>query len=386
MPNRQDIPLTLYIHFPWCERKCPYCDFNSHELRGDIDEVEYVSLLLQDLQRDQRQFEETRPIEAIFLGGGTPSLFSGSAMQDLLGQARNIIPFSETVEITLEANPGSSEAAKFSEFRNAGINRLSLGIQSFDDDSLRKISRVHDSRQAMAAVESASVAGFSNFNLDLMFGLPDQSIDQACKDLETALSLESTHLSCYQLTFEPNTLFYHQRPKRIDDDGLWDMQCALQEQLRAHGFEQYEVSAYARDQRYSRHNLNYWNYGDYLGIGAGAHSKITQADGAITRTWKSKHPKQYAKGTTKTFIGGQEQVDIDLALFEYMLNGLRLNKGISLSALETRTGASIECLLNDVQVHRQQGLIEVKGDMIRASDKGFRFIDSILETLLPIEP
>ena len=385
MPNRQEIPLTLYIHFPWCERKCPYCDFNSHELRGDIDEAEYVSLLLEDLQRDQRQFEETRPIESVFLGGGTPSLFSGSAMQDLLGQAREIIPFSASAEITLEANPGSSEAAKFNEFRHAGINRLSLGIQSFDDDSLRKIGRVHDSRQAMAAVESASLAGFSNFNLDLMFGLPDQSIDQACQDLETALSFESTHLSCYQLTFEPNTLFYHQRPKRIDDDGLWDMQCALQEQLRANGFEQYEVSAYARDQRYSRHNLNYWNYGDYLGIGAGAHSKVTQANGDISRMWKSKHPKQYAQGAEKSFIGGQELVDSELALFEYMLNGLRLNTGISLAALEARTGASMERLLNDVQVHRQQGLVEVNGDMIRASDQGFRFIDSILEDLLPTQ-
>jgi oxygen-independent coproporphyrinogen-3 oxidase len=387
--QREHIPLTLYIHFPWCERKCPYCDFNSHELRGDLQEDQYIALLLQDLQQDLQEFSENRPLEAIFLGGGTPSLFSGAAMHELLGKARELIPFSDTIEITLEANPGSSEAAKFAEFRSAGINRLSLGIQSFNDQSLKKIGRVHDASQARAAAESAFLAGFDNFNLDLMFGLPDQSIKQACQDLEIALSMNSTHLSCYQLTYEPNTLFYQQRPKRINDDGLWNMQCALQEILRGNDFEQYEVSAYARGQRYSKHNLNYWSYGDYLGIGAGAHSKITQADGTITRSWKRKHPKQYEQGAGSlmnpgaAFIGGRETVNPDLAMFEYMLNGLRLNNGVSLAAFENRTGVAISRLLNDVRAHQEQGLIEVKGDMIRTTEHGFRFIDSILESFLP---
>lgn len=383
MPDRAQIPLTLYIHFPWCERKCPYCDFNSHELRGDINEADYLDLLLRDLQTDVAQFEETRPLQAIFLGGGTPSLFSAAAMADLFGRARDVLPFADDIEITLEANPGSSEAAKFSDFRRAGINRLSIGIQSFNDDSLRKIGRVHDARQARLAAESATLAGFNNFNLDLMFGLPEQSVEQAVTDLEIALALGSTHLSCYQLTFEPNTQFHHQPPKRIDDDGLWDMQCALQARLRDAGFAQYEVSAYARGEQYCQHNLNYWRYGDYLGIGAGAHSKVTQANGTIVRSWKHKHPKQYARGADSSFVGGTEQLTPELALFEYMLNGLRLNGGVSLSNLTIRTGALVAHLLEAVKEHQKQGLIAINGDMIRASEQGLRFLDSILPSLLP---
>ncbi len=383
MPDRTQIPLTLYIHFPWCERKCPYCDFNSHELRGDINEPEYIDLLLRDLHNDLAQLNETRPLQAIFLGGGTPSLFSGAAMGELLDRVRETIAFAPDIEITLEANPGSSETAKFSDFRRAGINRLSLGIQSFNDNSLHKIGRVHNAAQARMAAHSAKLAGFDNFNLDLMFGLPDQSIDQALNDLEIALSMGSTHLSCYQLTFEPNTQFHNNPPKRIDDDGLWDMQCALQARLRDADFSQYEVSAYARDDRHCQHNLNYWRYGDYLGIGAGAHSKVTQGDGTIVRSWKHKHPKQYTRGAKSSFTGGTETVTPALALFEYMLNGLRLNTGTSLSNLTTRTGVSVATLRETVQTHQDQGLIEINGDMIRASEHGLRFLDSILPSLLP---
>ena len=381
--NRANIPVSLYVHFPWCERKCPYCDFNSHEIKGSIDENEYIDLLLLDLQSDVEHFSETRSLQSIFMGGGTPSLFSAESINRLLDGIASIITLSPNVEVTLEANPGSSEAQKFLGFKQAGVNRISLGIQSFDDASLKAIGRIHNGSESRKAVECLQHAGFSNYNLDLMFGLPQQSIDQANADMQQALAFNPTHISCYQLTFEPNTLFYHQRPKRIDDDGLWTMQETLQQQLADAGYQQYEVSAYAHKNHTSKHNLNYWNYGDYYGIGAGAHSKVTTHDAQISRIWKRKNPRQYEQAAVNGFWGGQELVSRNDAVFEALLNGLRLKQGVSVTQVTERTGINPITELPKIDSLLQQELLCYANDTLYTSPKGFRYLDSVLEQLLP---
>ena len=289
------VPLALYIHIPWCARKCPYCDFNSHEARGPVPERAYVDALLADLEQDLPRVWGRR-LESVFIGGGTPSLFSAEALERLLSGLRARLPLRPDTEITLEANPGTVERGRFAEFREAGINRLSIGVQSFDDEQLRRLGRIHDRRDAFAAAEAAHAAGLDNFNLDLMFGLPGQTVAQGLADIANAIALQPAHVSYYQLTIEPNTLF-HQSPPTLPDDEMIDaIQQRAQVELARQGYERYEVSAFARENRRCRHNLNYWEFGDYLGIGAGAHGKLTDpASGQIHRLWKLKHPRDYLK-------------------------------------------------------------------------------------------
>ncbi len=304
------IPLALYIHIPWCIRKCPYCDFNSHAVKEAIPEESYLQALIRDLEADLDQIP-LRPIQSIFIGGGTPSLFSPDALAALLEAIAARVALARSLEVTLEANPGTVEQTRFVGFRQAGINRLSLGIQSFQPEKLKVLGRIHDDQEAVQAVMAAKQAGFENFNLDLMFGLPNQSLEDALFDLNTALSLKPTHLSWYQLTIEPNTLFYHRKPPLPADDDIWEIQHHGQALLASHGFHQYEISAYSQFGFQSRHNLNYWEFGDYLGIGAGAHAKITNPHNhTITRFWKTKHPKEYLN-PDKSFLAGQQTIPVD---------------------------------------------------------------------------
>ncbi len=376
------IPLSLYIHIPWCERKCPYCDFNSHQAKQEINEPRYVEALLTDLDADLLDFGEAirdREIKTIFIGGGTPSLFSSKSYQILFRGLKERLDFAADIEVTLEANPGSSEAVKFAGFKEAGINRLSIGVQSYNQQHLNRLGRVHSSTEAIAAAKYAKEAGLNNFNLDLMFGLPDQTLEQSLSDLAQAIKLQPTHLSCYQLTIEPNTLFHHNPPITPKEEALWDMQEALQKTLLEHGYEQYEVSAYSQNSRQCRHNLNYWNFGDYLGIGAGAHGKITTIDG-VYRTWKIKHPNSYLTKTSK--LGGKSQVAPRTLTFEYMLNALRLNNGFSISEFEARTAQSEHSISALIQKHLKLGLIDKTNSQITPTLFGHNMLNNMLEDYL----
>ena len=377
--NSNEIPLSLYIHVPWCERKCPYCDFNSHDNQQHFDEEKYVQALLHDLDQDIASFDAShRKIRSIFIGGGTPSLFSGDAYNLLLKEIQSRLDISGA-EITLEANPGSSERNKFAAYRDAGINRLSIGTQSYNDDLLTKIGRVHGSKDALNAASAARNAGFDNFNLDIMFALPEQNLAQAIDDIEIAIEQSPTHLSCYQLTLEPNTLFYKNPPKLPDSDRAWEMQTHLQTRLENAGFKQYEVSAYAQTGRQCQHNLNYWQYGDYLGIGAGAHGKITTKNGEIYRYWKQKQPKKFIETAhSSERIGNTEKIEKNALGFEFMLNGLRLKQGFSEGLFQQRTGLSLNDLKPKLKQHCQAGLLEHANGIIKPTDEGYRFIDSML--------
>ncbi|NND81226.1 MAG: radical SAM family heme chaperone HemW [Gammaproteobacteria bacterium] len=382
----QVTPLSLYIHIPWCERKCPYCDFNSHQARAEVDEAAYVASLINDLQQDRQTYQGAigeRKVQSIFIGGGTPSLFAASSIGELLAAVRERLSLASDVEVTLEANPGSSEAAKFADFRHAGVNRLSIGAQSFNDEHLTALGRVHSATQSIVAAGAARDAGFSNFNLDLMFGLPGQSQDQALADLRQALDLNPAHISCYQLTIEPNTLFHKKPPARPDEDALWQMQGALQTQLAESGYRQYEVSAYALDQQRCQHNLNYWQFGDYLGIGAGAHGKITNFDGQVTRYWKQKHPASYMVASGEAFSGGITRNSAAQTVFEFMLNALRLNDGFTPPLFEQRCGQSLSVIEQQLNAHQQAKLMRVSDDRIQPTELGRRFIDTMLQDYLP---
>ncbi|MFP4611637.1 MAG: radical SAM family heme chaperone HemW [Thiohalophilus sp.] len=374
-------PLSLYIHFPWCTRKCPYCDFNSHTLTDALPERGYIDALLRDLEQDLPLIWG-RKINTIFMGGGTPSLFSPESLEYLLSQLRARLTLAADIEITLEANPGSSEAAKFAEFRAAGINRLSIGIQSFDNDQLQKLGRIHDRRQAFAAAEAAHAAGFDNVNLDLMFALPGQTIDQALADLHNAIALAPAHLSHYQLTLEPNTWFYHHPPSLPDDDLAWEMQSRSLALLGDQGYAQYEVSAYARPGRQCRHNRNYWEFGDYLGIGAGAHDKLSDAAaGWIVRRSKRRGPQDYLQATE--FVQNEQIPDETEVLFEFMLNALRLNDGFELALFERHTGLAHDILQAPLQQAVADGLIEQAGDPIQASMRGRQYLNDLVARFLP---
>lgn len=376
-------PLALYVHIPWCVRKCPYCDFNSHEARGEIPERAYVDALLTDLDRELPGVWG-RVVGSIFIGGGTPSLFSAESIDRLLGGIRARLTCKPDLEITLEANPGTVEHGRFREFRAAGINRLSIGVQSFDDDMLGKIGRIHGRREAIRAAELAHAAGFVSFNLDLMFGLPGQTPAQALTDLATAMDLEPAHLSWYQLTLEPNTYFHSHPPELPDDDILWTMQEQGQARLAARGYTQYEVSAYARKGMQCRHNLNYWRYGDYLGIGAGAHQKITDAAAQrIRRSWKVKNPRDYLAGVHgDTRIGGASEPTPADATFEFLLNALRLNAGFEAALFEQTTGLVFEPVQPALERARQRGLLEWDTPW-RCTEQGRRFLNDLLAEFLP---
>ncbi|TCO80234.1 oxygen-independent coproporphyrinogen-3 oxidase [Plasticicumulans lactativorans] len=381
------IPLALYVHIPWCVRKCPYCDFNSHAAPEALPEATYVDALLADLEQDLPRVWGRR-LESVFIGGGTPSLFSAEAIDRLLSGLRARLPLHGALEVTLEANPGTVEAAKFAEFRAAGINRLSIGVQSFADDALVALGRIHGRREAIRAAEAAHASGFDNFNLDLMFGLPRQTPAAALADVATAIDLEPTHLSHYQLTLEPNTLFHRHPPPLPDDDALWTMQEACQARLAAHGYAQYEVSAYARAGRQCRHNLNYWEFGDYLGIGAGAHAKLTDpARGEIQRLWKTRHPRDYLERAASPAVrGGDAPVPTAELPFEFMLNALRLNAGVPASLFGERTGLPDETIAATVARARDEGLLDPDPARLQASERGLRFLNDLLTRFIAEPP
>ena len=292
-------PLSLYVHIPWCVQKCPYCDFNSHAQKGAIPEQEYVQHLIADLEADLEKYQasiQNRPLHSIFIGGGTPSLFSAESIKLLLAEIQRRIPFSENIEITMEANPGTVEAERFKGYVDAGVTRISMGIQSFNDDKLQRLGRIHNAAEAKSAVSLAKVSGLKSFNLDLMHGLPNQTLEEALDDLRQAIKLAPPHLSWYQLTIEPNTMFAYRPPTLPDDDELWDIFEQGHQLLTEAGYQQYETSAYSKPGFQCQHNLNYWRFGDYLAIGCGAHGKLTFSDGKILRFSKTKHPKGYLRG------------------------------------------------------------------------------------------
>jgi oxygen-independent coproporphyrinogen-3 oxidase len=376
-------PLSLYLHIPWCVRKCPYCDFNSHALRDDIPEQAYVTALLADLEQELPAIWG-RTVETIFIGGGTPSLLSAAALERLLGEIRARLPLKPGAEITLEANPGTVDQASFDGFRKAGINRLSLGIQSFQPVLLENIGRIHTGSEALAAFEAARGAGFDNINLDLMFGLPGQDVAMAVGDLDTAMALVPEHLSWYELAIEPNTWFYRHPPARADDETRWEMQTAGQALLHEAGCKRYEVSAYARTGRQCLHNLNYWQFGDYLGIGAGAHGKITDAASQrICRAAKVRHPNAYLETAhTPQRIATQRDLLPNDVLLEFMMNALRLDCGFRIADFTAVTGLPASHLEPGLELAMEQGLLQAR-DRIRTTANGQRYLDELLQYWVP---
>lgn len=375
-------PLSLYVHLPWCARKCPYCDFNSHELRGDLQEVRYTQALVADLEA-ALPWVWGRRVRSVFLGGGTPSLFSGEGLESCLTALRTRLPWDPEAEVTLEANPGTFESARFAAYREAGVNRLSIGIQSFNDRHLQALGRIHDAAAARRAIDIAA-RHFSNFNLDLMFGLPDQSLEEALSDAQAALSHGPTHLSCYQLTLEPNTPFHHSPPAALP---AHDLAAAMDESLAAllakSGFGHYETSAYAKPGFRCAHNLNYWTFGDYLGIGAGAHSKLTLQD-RVVRQMRHRHPETYMK-EAQCGSAIQEMHDVSLGdlPFEFMMNTMRLCDGIPLSLYEQRTGLPLAGLLPTLNRVEALGLIARDWQTLRPTLRGQRFLNELLQQFLP---
>ena len=369
-------PLALYIHYPWCVKKCPYCDFNSHE--GSIHNG-YIKALLKDLD-DDLKFIQNRKIHSIFIGGGTPSLMSIEDAYELFDGLNERLSISKNIEITLEANPGTFEVEKFSEFRKAGINRLSVGVQSFKNNQLKFLGRIHSGSDALRAISEAKKVGFDNLNIDLMYGLKDQTIDMCLEDVMQAIELKPSHISFYQLTLEPNTLFAKYPPKLPIDEKIWDMGEQGAELLNQNGFRQYEVSAYS--ERPSEHNINYWKFGDYIGIGAGAHGKITDVESQqIFRTLKPKSPKEYlSKMQTGADIPTKKEVDN--VAFEFMLNSLRLKDGFSSSLFESRTGLLIKSLSSELGRAENLGLLENKNNWIKPTSKGFNFLNELQEIFL----
>jgi oxygen-independent coproporphyrinogen-3 oxidase len=371
-------PLSLYVHFPWCVEKCPYCDFNSHALRQPLDQAAYVAALLDDLEQDLH-LTAGRSLQTVFMGGGTPSLFDPEHIEQLLQGIAARLPLTAEAEITLEANPGTVEAGRFAGYRDAGVNRLSIGVQSLDAGQLQVLGRIHGPAEAVAAAAAARVAGFDNFNLDLMFGLPEQSLDQALADLDQVIALGAPHLSWYQLTLEPNTRFAHQPPPLPDEDLLADMQETGQQRLAAAGFQQYEVSAYARPGHRCRHNLNYWSFGDYLGIGAGAHGKLTLADGRILRRAKQRHPQTYlaAAGSERVVASDRWLGDTDLPV-EFMMNVLRLHDGVPAGTYAATTGRSLADIAGQLAEARGRGLLAGDPSRLVPTALGRRFLNDLV--------
>jgi len=373
-------PLSLYIHTPWCVQKCPYCDFNSHAIKDPVPEQAYLEALLRDLEQDLPRVWGRRVI-SVFIGGGTPSVLSPQFYQQLFSALRALIGLSGSAEITMEANPGTLDSDNFTGYREAGINRLSIGIQSFNNNCLRYLGRIHDAQQALNAVTNARSSGFDNINLDLMFGLPGQSLQDALQDIEQALQLAPSHLSYYQLTIEPNTYFYHQPPALPDEDLIWEMHTAAQQRMANNGFRQYEVSAYANGARECSHNRNYWEFGDYLGIGAGAHSKLTDVNQQkIYRFIKEKHPRDYmVKSATAARIINEQHLSRHELAVEFMLNALRLTQGFPTRLFSERTGLPISVLEQALTRAEQQELIEWSLEDIKPTVKGRQYLNNLLE-------
>lgn len=377
------IPLSLYIHIPWCVRKCPYCDFNSHAAPQELPEEQYIDALLKDLESELPNIWG-RPLASIFIGGGTPSLFSSKVIDKLLGGLRERLPIRPGMEITLEANPGTFEQERFSAFRESGINRLSIGIQSFNNSHLKALGRIHDATEALKAAEIARKAGFDNFNLDLMFGLPKQSPEEGLADLKQAIDCQPTHLSWYQLTIEENTLFHHSPPILPKEESLWELQQNGQALLAKSGFSQYEVSAYAHKNKQCQHNINYWQFGDYLGIGAGAHGKLSMPDGSIIRHQKYRHPKEYMQ---KALQGEPRSIDKILSeedlRFEFILNALRLKDGFNKTLFENRTRLPFEAINSKLdELVNKELLTRDSQQNYQTTETGWLFIDNLVQQFL----
>lgn len=377
--------LSLYVHVPWCVRKCPYCDFNSHGVgrTAELPEEEYLAALIDDLDADL-PLAAGRPLVSIFIGGGTPSLMSAGFYARFLDELARRLPFADNAEITLEANPGTLERGRFHGYRQAGINRLSLGVQSFQTEQLEVLGRIHSGEDAVAAVEEARAAGFDNLNLDLMHGLPGQTPELALADLEQALSLSPEHLSWYQLTLEPNTEFHSRPPVLPHEETLWDIQDLGHERLETAGLQRYEISAYARPGRRSQHNLNYWRFGDYLGIGAGSHGKLSAADGSgrlrIERRWKMRQPEAYLRRRIdpRGFVAGRAQVDDDELPLEFAMNALRLVEGVPLATWQAHTGCPMAMLDERLVAARNKGLLVEDAQRLQASPQGLLFLNELL--------
>lgn len=382
-------PLSLYVHIPWCVRKCPYCDFNSHKADQALPEAAYIAALLDDLDRDLHWLTEmgvpARPIDSIFFGGGTPSLLSVEAYRQFFHGLKQRCEFSPDIEITMEANPGTFEAEKFKGYHELGINRLSIGIQSFNDEHLKKLGRIHSGDEALRAIELAKRAGFDNFNLDFMHGLPDQSQQQALNDLQLGIDCQPTHISWYQLTIEPNTEFFKRPPKLPEDETLWAIQEAGQSLLAKHGYQQYEISAYAKANKQAKHNLNYWQFGDYLGIGAGAHGKLTIPHDDIEkshiyRTAKTRLPKDYLN-LAKSFTAKTDDILPEDRDLEFLMNALRLHNGVPNTLFSERTGLPLSQIEPKLEKLKQDGWLE-RGGRIAPTEKGRLFLNELLERFL----
>lgn len=378
-------PLGLYIHLPWCAQKCPYCDFNSHAAES-IPEQKYIDALLDDLAQDL-PLVWGRSVETLFIGGGTPSLFSGAAIDRLLSGLRALFNFAPAIEITLESNPGSADASRYRDYREAGVNRLSIGVQSFDDQKLAVLGRIHDANEARRAYAAARTAGFDNINLDLMYGLPAQSTRSALADLEQAISLQPEHISHYQLTIEPNTLFHHAPPAGLPDDDLgWEQQTACQSLLAEQGYQHYEVSAWSRPGRAASHNLNYWQFGDYLGIGAGAHGKITlPAENRVVRRVRVRQPRAYLERHGPERIASEFDLSPTDLVFEFMLNATRLRHGFTLQLFQDNTGLPGEVLRNALKPALDKGLVAYDGQKIVPTELGFGFLNDLQALFLDVE-
>lgn len=370
--------LSLYIHIPWCVQKCPYCDFNSHALKGEVPHEDYVQHLLRDLDNDAG-YAQGREISTIFIGGGTPSLLSGEAMKTLLDGVRARLPLAQNAEITMEANPGTVEADRFALYQQAGINRISIGVQSFSEAKLQRLGRIHGPEEAKRAAHLASGLGLRSFNLDLMHGLPDQSLEEAIDDLRQAIALNPPHLSWYQLTIEPNTLFGSRPPVLPDDDALWDIFEQGHQLLSAAGYQQYETSAYARPGYQCEHNLNYWRFGDYLGIGCGAHGKITFPDGQILRTAKTRHPRGYMEGR---YLERQHYVAQSDKPFEFFMNRFRLLEPAPREEFSHYTGLTEQDIRPQLDAAIAQGYLTECEQFWQITEHGKLFLNSLLEIFL----
>jgi oxygen-independent coproporphyrinogen-3 oxidase len=371
-------PLSLYIHIPWCVQKCPYCDFNSHALKGEVPHLEYVQHLLQDLEQDL-PLTAGREVRTIFIGGGTPSLLSSHAMQTLMDGVRARLTLAADAEITMEANPGTVEADRFSGYQAAGINRISIGVQSFSPQKLERLGRIHGPQEAKRAAELAAALGLRSFNLDLMHGLPDQSLEEALDDLRQAIALNPPHLSWYQLTIEPNTLFGSRPPQLPDDDALWDIYEQGHQLLTAAGYQQYETSAYAKPGYRCEHNLNYWRFGDYLGIGCGAHGKLTQADGRIVRTVKTRHPRGFMKGN---YLDKQHEVADEDKPFEFFMNRFRLLEAAPRAEFQRYTGLDEQTIRPQMEQAITAGYVTESASEWQITEKGKLFLNSLLELFM----
>ncbi|PMH22261.1 radical SAM family heme chaperone HemW [Vibrio splendidus] len=393
MHNAALIPpaLSLYVHIPWCVQKCPYCDFNSHALKAEIPEKEYIDALFEDLDTDIEKYQlndAPRPLHSIFIGGGTPSLFSPEGIGRLLQGIKQRIPFKPEIEITMEANPGTIEAERFAGYQKAGITRISVGVQSFEQEKLERLGRIHGQDEAVNAAHLAHKIGLNSFNLDLMHGLPDQSIDQALADLDKAIELDPPHLSWYQLTIEPNTMFYYKTPKLPDDDDLWDIFDLGHKKLADAGYVQYEISGYSKPRYQCQHNLNYWRFGDYLGIGCGSHGKLSFADGRIVRTTKVKHPRGYLaayQNLVKHYLSDELEVPNEDRPFEFFMNRFRLMEACPKQDFIDTTGLEFDSIQPTIEWAKDLGYLNETDSHWQITEKGKLFLNDLLEAFMAEE-